>query len=427
MIAIDIQTADIPETYRRFAEVVGEAFWEKRATAISQEIAGKPFLKEYLARENAICFQLEYLRMLAQQYGSVPASEIHNRAIYPAAGFAAQVLSLLDASSEAFAEQFRRRVQGALKNPDNLRGLRLELAMATHFLRRGYRVNWPEMTETGRFDLLVEDLGPHGLEVECKSFSPDTGRKVPRLVALEFFGMLWPRLEGTTRGLRTGLAVVLTAPGRFPTHEDTLRALAAEVGRHIFSGQDGTLDDGTLLRITEFDAARLGHIPISTNPDERRSAIDGVTETQNRESLVLGTTAGGAIALIVQSVKDDTFMPSVFDTLSTSARRQLTGDRAAMLLAELHGMQGEQLLSIAGQDQDPQQPPTTIALGITKFLTGPPRDHVVGVGFLSEGALRPVENGVVTSDGAAYYFPKRDSRFWSETFSGLFTWSRGAQ
>ena len=89
--------------------------------------------------------------------------EIDNYAIYPAASFAAQVLSIIEASPKKFAEQFKRRIHGAFKNPDDMRGLELELSAATHFARRGLKINWPEMTELGMFDLFIEELGPNGL------------------------------------------------------------------------------------------------------------------------------------------------------------------------------------------------------------------------------------------------------------------------
>jgi hypothetical protein len=111
---------------------------------------------------------------------------VNNEQLYPAASFAAQVLSFIDASPKPLAEQFRRRVHGAFKNPDDMRGLRLELMAATHFLRRGRQVSWPEMTGEGNFDLLVSDVGPDGLEVECKSISVDKGRRIHKRESLDF-------------------------------------------------------------------------------------------------------------------------------------------------------------------------------------------------------------------------------------------------
>ena len=168
--------------------------------------------------------------------------------------------------------------------------------------------------------------------------------------------------------------------------------------------------------------ARLGDIPSSTRPSEVRAAIDEVTETNNRQAMVIGTHAGGALALTVQSGSDDTFMKAVFDTLSDSAKRQLSGVRGGMFLVGFHGIDGEQLLSVAGQDQDAAQSPTALRMAVSRFLASAGRDQVVGVGFLSESALAPVQDGLVESGGTAYYFPKRESPLWSEDFSGLFQW-----
>ena len=48
--------------------------------------------------ENALVFQFEHLRELTAKFGRIPSSETDNHAIYPAASFAAQVLSILEVS-----------------------------------------------------------------------------------------------------------------------------------------------------------------------------------------------------------------------------------------------------------------------------------------------------------------------------------------
>lgn len=83
----------------------------------------------------------------------------------------------------------------------------------------------------------------------------------------------------------------------------------------------------------------------------------------------------------------------------------------------------DQLLSVAQQDQDASQSPTALRIAVSRFLSGEGRDHVVGVGFLSESGLQPLGVGLVESGGTAYYFPKRESPKWSDDFGGLFTWN----
>lgn len=422
MLLTELSIDEIPDVYRRFAEFVGDGHWRKRVAQIKQEVRGNRFLGEVLHRENALAFQFEHLRALQARFGDVPALEAGNRQIYLAASFAAQILSLAQTSPRTFVDQLRRRVHDAFKKPEAMRGLQLELSAATHFARRSRRLTWPEMAGGGTFDLLVEDVGPNGLEVECKSIGEDKGRRIHRREALDFYGLLWPHIQPMMRGLRTGLSAVLTIPGRLPERYAQRVALARQVARSIIAGAGSTLADGSSVRVGEFDAALLGVIPKGAHPATVRTAIEQVSGTRNRESMVAWSQAGGALALTLQSALDDTLLKAVFDTLSDSARRQFTGRRGAMFLVGLHGIGSDELLSVAEQDQDAQQAPTALRVAVSRFLDGEGRDHVVGVGFLSESGLQPLEDGIVTSGGTAYYFPKRESLEWSEDFSGLFSW-----
>lgn len=423
-IATEVYTAQIPEIYRRFAREIGDANWKNRVANIRQEIRGNRFLDEYLTQENAVPIQLERLRTLFEKYGGIPQEEINNHENYPALSFATQILSILENSSMPFSEQLRGRVRGAFKNPNDMRALRLELSAATHFSLRGLSIKWPELTKVGSVDLLIEDIGPSGLEVECKSISEDKGRKVTKREALDLYGLMWPQLQPIRKNLRVGLSAVLTMPARIPTLFKERKELACQFARHIFSGKSATLIDGTQIRINEFNLSRLPELPSqSITPKEIRSSIDDVTGTSNRQTMLIGTEGGGALALAIQSASDDSMMKMVFDTLSDSAMRQFSGDRGGMFFTGFQGLNGQQLLSIAGQDQNPENQPTALRIAVSKFLSSSTREHIVGVGFLSESGLQPISSGLVKSSGTAYYFPKRESSYWDESYSGLFHWN----
>jgi hypothetical protein len=153
---------------------------------------------------------------------------------------------------------------------------------------------------------------------------------------------------------------------------------------------------------------------------EMRDLMDRVTGTRNRETVAIGTPAGGAIAMALQSAEDDVLLDSILATLSASASRQFSRSRAGLFVAGLDGLTGDQLLDIAGQDRDPDAAPTGLAVHVSRFLESTSRDHVVGVALLSAGALRPSVQDVVDSGGTAYYFPKKSLPLWSDDFSGLF-------
>lgn len=421
MLLTELTTADIPELYQRFARVVGDKHWKKRVSALKAEATGNRFLADYFQAENGIAFQLERCRNLATRHGDIPQAEAENEGLYSAISFAAQVLSMMDISPREYAERLRRRVRGALNNPDDMRALQLELTAATHFVRRGHDVVWPEMSGLGTFDLLVENIGDAVLEIECKSISDDKGRRVHRRDVLEFYNSISPHLKPIQKGLTTGLSVVLTVPGRLPTRFKDRKALAKRTSQQILAGRSAKFDDGSAIKISEFDVTCLGNLVNGLRRDILRAAIDDVTATSNRDALIIGARTGGVLALAAQSAADDTLMDSTFNTLSTAAKKQFTGTRPAIFIVGLNGLNGEELLSIAHQDLDPAQHPTLLRRAVSKFLSGQGRDHVVGVGFLSRSAFLPMSNATVDSGGTAYFFPKRESTYWHDDFSGLFS------
>lgn len=421
MLKIDIHTNEIPEIFARFRDVVGERHWIKHVTSIKEEIRGHPFLKDHLHEENDIAITLNRLSDLFSRYGGLPMQEAENRSLYPAICFAAQTLSIMDRSTDLQRQRLIRRIHGAFKNPDDMRAIQLEMVAATHFARRGHSIIWPEMDGGGTFDLLIDGIGTGGLEVECKSASRDKGRKIHRRDALEFHHLLKPYFESASRHLRTGLAVVLTVPGRLPTSIKDKRQLAGRVVESIIAGQGIASNDGTDIRVSEFDMVELGNLGTSGNPTIPGDVIDRVTATSNRETMVVGNRNGGAVVFVLQSQQDDTFLRYVFNTLSQAAKSQVSKTRPALFLVGLLGLEMGGLLNVARQDLDPQQQPTALRVAVSKFLESQERDHIVGVGFLSLSSLVPKLDGVVESGGTAYYFPKRESRFWHQDFTGLFS------
>jgi hypothetical protein len=414
LITIQLHTGEIADIYARFARIVGVAHWKKRVAKCKEAIKGNEFLREYLLEENAIAFQLAHLDDIVTRHCGITAEAL--RPVYPAAAFAAQVLSLMDASPQQETDRLCARVRGAFKNPPDMRGLRLELVAATHFLRRGKRISWPEMKGAGTFDLLVEGGDAPPLEVECKSIADDKGHKIHQREVRDFAALLKPYVRPILKGLKSGLSVTLTMPERFPTDHRARVALAKSLGSAVFRGSDCTLPDGASVQIKDFETTRLG-----TDLQEIRATVDRVTETSNRHAVITWNPRGGVLALAIQSARDDPLLRAIFDTLKDAAERQLTGTRAAALFAAFEGIDGDQLLSIAQQDQDGQQRPTALRVAVSKFLSSESRDHVVGVSFLSRTGFEPAQGGqAVSSGGIAYWFPKPESRYWAEAFSGMF-------
>jgi hypothetical protein len=426
MAIVELHTENFPAIYKRFAEVVGDRHWRQRVRLLEDEIRGNPLLADLHRRDNAIAYQLERLAGLTGKFGAAALPVYDDEELFPGATFAAQVLSILDSSPRDAGERLKRRVHGAFKNPPEMRALRLELAAATHFLRAGRGVTWPEMTSTsggaraGTFDLLVEDSGPTGLEIECKSVSDQRGQRISRRSSLDFLGMLRKRHWDRLRKLRTGLVAVLTVDQDLPNEHKARQQLADFVARAVLHlGPGDYREAGAHLRIADCESGRVAGM--QRQPlEKRRRLLEEVSGTVNKEVVAIQTPEGGALVLVIQSELDDDLLESIFAMLRDSAPRQFSGRRAAMFVVGLDGVSAEQLLEVALHDRDPGAEPTVLRQHTSRFLESESRAHVVGVSFLSASALRPVTAGVSDSGGAAYYFPNPTSRFWSEDYRELY-------
>lgn len=416
-------TAQVPAVYRRLATAIGPEHWQGAVARQEAAIRSNHFLRDYLRSEYSIAYQLDKLRVLVAAHGDVPLQFCNDRSIFPALGFATQVLGVLNTCTNKQARTFVKRVRTAFGTAENMHGLRLELQAATHFTRRGKHVTWHRVNNAGTYDLLVDDLGPSGLEVECKSISDNKGRRIHRLDALNFWGEVWADISMVARHLRSCMAVVLTVPYRLPNDTEQRAALAREVVSQVVAGTGARLTDGSDLRVQKFDPDPV-NAAIKGDRWAMRTAIDVATGTTNREAALYGTAAGGMLAFVMQSAVEDDVLDQVFATLNDSASRQFSGQRGALFWVALQGIDAGQLTSVHEQDSDPGQRPTGLRLGVSNFLTNAP-DPIVGVVFGSRSGLLPTEAGNTDMGGMTNFFLKEESPFWHESFRDPLSGSGG--
>ncbi|CAB3809109.1 hypothetical protein LMG28614_06954 [Paraburkholderia ultramafica] len=425
-IVTDVYLSDMPSLFQRFVDIVEDRHWQRGLKPLLDESRRNSFLRNYYRREHSVAFQLADCSALAKRYGSLHGDMVHQNGLTEAVRFIVQVLSLVEGLPARVRDSFLGRVRNALRKPGEMRGLQLELTAATHFTRLGYSVRWPELEpahpliQGATFDLLIEDLGGTGLEVECKAASHDKGRSIHRTSALRFYEILRKELVSTSDALRTGLAVIVSVPMQFPASSDAQRDLAKHVRRQIVEGVSGVLPDGTSVRISEFDVTMMRDVDLNPESPAARAVIDAVTGTHNLGAMLLGRRNVGALAIVLQSAQDDSLMGAVFETANAAARDQLSGKRAGLILIGFQGVEADDLRTLAYQDADPSQPPTAARLAASRFLAGANRRHVVGIGFLSEGERTWLEDGGMTSGGVSYHFSNETSPLWVPEFAEIF-------
>lgn len=416
-----IQDYEIDRLFHRFRHVIGDSNWRQRVKKLEEEIRGNKFLRHYHLLENDIAYQLNNCSDLERQHGALPVGRMDLSPVYPALAFASHCLGMLERMDATNRTRAIGRIQGAFRNPADMRALQLEFTAGLHFAKLGHRLVWPEL-ETGgdTFDLLVEDLGPAGLEVECKAISEEKGRRICTRHALDFWHLMQRDLMAATRGLYGGLSIVITLPDNLPTNYAERKELSKLVARTILSGQSQVYPQAA-VSIHDFDSQLLHGIDWNNAGQGARDLIESITGTYNRQAMIAGLNGGGLVICVIQGSHDDSLFDAIQKTVKRAATKQMTGTRPGMILLEFGGMSPEGMVNLAEHDNTPGHAPTSLRRWVSEFLSNTAdRDHVVGIGFLSRGATTKPSANVVTSTGSAYVFPRRESRYWDDAFSGLF-------
>ncbi len=426
-----IETAHLPELFARFSEVIGEQYWRKRVHHfIKNRLRQNRLLKSYLEDEEALALGFALCSDLVKRYKRLPAGHREGLPLstYQSLTFAAQALYLLDKAPYASRNAIVGRIRGGFQCPTDLRAMQLEFQAGAHFAQQGYTVRWPELENSGtssakKADLLIEDLGPMGLEVECKSIAKDRGRRIGEGEAIEFWNVVQKCIpKEFSRGLSTGIFVVITVPLRLPTSLSERQALAAGIYRSILAGADLSTPEFS-VRIGAFDPN------LALTPDQipgngmilSQQAVEGITGAANANAFFSWTEeSSGALLLVLRSAKDDTIFDATLRELRQGAE-QMSGERPGILLAGLDGVSVERMVDLGMREEDPYKSPNRLRVEASRFLANDTsRDHIVGLSFLSRSELlRNPEDDNLTQRSVAYHFARPQSPMWHEDFGSI--------
>lgn len=419
-IKTSIHDHEIKDIFIQFRNLIPESNWINRVRKLNEEARGNKFLEQYHFEDNAIVYQFNACSELINKFGALPIGEIDLSYIYPAIAFACHALSITDLMEISNKKSMQKRIAGALRNPEDMRALQLEFTAAHHFSKKGYELEWPEISGLGTFDLFVKNIGPLGLQVECKAISADKGKKISRRKALDFFKFVELNLKPLLKNLKIGLSAVLILPSGLPTEHKEHLLLAKKVGNAILANQSLNTDEFQIV-IKEFSPRILESIEKDSNYSNHSEIIESITGIPNLHSIALGAKGGGAICLAVQSLQDDALFESIKVTAKKAAESQLANNRPGLILLEFSGLSSDEMLNLAAHDKTLGNAPTALRKWASDFLANNSiRNHIIGIGFLSRGEMTRPDATTVVSSGTTYLFPRKESPLWDDSFNGLF-------
>uniref|UniRef100_UPI0025F8BD3B hypothetical protein n=1 Tax=uncultured Thiodictyon sp. TaxID=1846217 RepID=UPI0025F8BD3B len=249
---VKILQQDIPRLVDQLVQITGVEAWRKRFTWLEQESRENQHMREWLSERCGI--EIALMEAVATGELKDPASyRLDLAGRYELAAFAAGVGAIHARLSAAGKNRLRGQIVDGLKTDKGLLPLQHEVSTAVHLVHSGFDVCFHDLESGGGFDFLAERDGL-AVEVECKVFSGDLGRKIHKRALAKLFLKIRGRLMSVLSGLRTGLLVRITFPVRLSSSDAQHAAVSRALEESLLSA-DRCKSDECSVAVSEFSVA----------------------------------------------------------------------------------------------------------------------------------------------------------------------------
>lgn len=302
--------------------LIGAAL-DKRVAGFEQQERTNPLLGAYFRENFALEFALAKARKYRKSTGRLRKGEDSDRLF----SFLVPAQRIHAALPPKVKTPFEGRLRQALNSANGLRPFAYEIGIATHLMQKGWDVEFVDYAGTGQFDLLARQSGAE-VEVECKTTSGDTGRKIHRQEANRLADLLLPIAQETADNPGCH-RILFTVPDRLGKSTEELLGIAALVAS---AAREKASASSNLAQVDyAFDG--LDPWPEPDDPDmltffEQRFGV------QNANLMFLGRANFSVVAVMIRSARPN----SVVDTISAEAKDaadQCSGTRPALVAVHL--------------------------------------------------------------------------------------------
>jgi len=380
----DAVPAEIPATMRRLISIPGWPAWKRRLAWLNVQVNSNSMMPFFIDERFGMELAFKNARSHFQRTGRYPwpPDTADLQRLYSTAAMLIRIAPRL-------SERGQRSLQGmlldALKAEYGLQPLAFEMKAAAHLMSRGFDVEFNDL-ENGdpTFDFLATKDGME-IEVECKHHSGDIGRQIHLKRVHQLGKHVLPIMSGVIDSSAGGKLVHVVLPGRLGGDAEQHMAVANAVSDKLQGTSSTAGDMISKVSIQEF---QMEESPFwRFHPDHlTRDHIDEFLEQRfglaNKASMILCKPKSGAIVTVVESEKPDTVLDGIYQQLRKASRRQFSGGRPAILWCHLADLTGDQLKSLA-QDQENINGVEAVA---HKLITRRPHLHTVA--FSAPGDVR---------------------------------------
>jgi hypothetical protein len=330
-IKIDAFNYDIERALDWIGSQIGNPL-QKRVKGFQQEQRRNPLLEDYYRRTFSLELALAEAWRTYQRSKTFPTGDEYTIAY----GFSVTAHRV----NEALSPRGRNRLSGSLRDGARglygLRPLAYELNIAAHLSWKGYDVECVDLEGKGRFEFLASKNGAE-FEIECKTTSPDKGRKIHRK---DFNNLTYDLLPVTKDLVEAGGCHVirLIIPDRLQANKQQIGAFKGVVSLSISNGSAIT------------PAGRSEYKLVTTDrwpePDELervgRELSDVFFGAGNRHVVWHYRPNHGFVVIGAESEKPDSVSQSLADDAKAAAE-QCTGRRPALVTIQLFEITAKEL------------------------------------------------------------------------------------
>ena len=315
--------------------LIGAAL-DKRVAAFERQQRANPLLSSHFRNNYALEFALAKARKYRRSTGRLPKGDEYHR-LYSFLIPAHRIHAALPLDVRI---PFEGRLRDAVNGTNGARPFAYEISMATHLMQKGWDVEFADYAGAGRFDLLARREAVE-VEIECKTTSGDTGRRIHRQEANRLADLLLPLAKQIADNAGCH-RILITIPDRLGKSNEELSSIAATAASAAQSRGSASSD----VAHVDYAFDGLGAWPEPDADPGARAFFEERFGVQNANLMFLGRPGFSVVAVMIRSAKAD----NVVETISAQAKEaadQCSGTRPALIAlhlideisrSDLHGM-----------------------------------------------------------------------------------------
>jgi hypothetical protein len=402
---------DFPSIYNALVDAFPHKPWLKRTEVLDQHAKSAPLRHALARKSNDIAYSLS----LFDQFGMGLMATPEESEMVVAMCTIAQTLNLAKISGEQARSRLLKRLEGAFRNPDDMRAMRMELHTATHLHRLGSRVEWSdECSGQETFDMLIVGASGQEVEVECKTWSEDKGSAITAEQASGLLqhldGMKTKLIETVNSG--EVLAAILTVAAGLPRSEPEQRQLAHDLVRAIVKSQPIVADAGK-VSLHRLPAPLIGQLEGDTHIAYCLQLVDAKLGPAVGYRAVIVDRQRTVIVEFRSERASKKFSRMLKDA-KHAIRDQMTGSRPGCLVVRLEGISGSALRERV------EEVGSVPAVFAQTLFQDEQHEHLDCIVWLSDPTLQELASGVGSSQSVSYVMRSTKGRYSYLDLGGMF-------